>query len=158
MSKYLVKLSSIYDNLNLVKEAHEKRGNQPDISDEFDIVHSYEHPTSKKKCHCMMRKHSAGYNIVDMDEDGNLVVDIFAPQEDGAKEGGEENAENISSLLGKNTISANDLALVRTLAGGQARGGLNPFDNPQKDIERAYGVLLKKLSTKIKNVANQIQA
>jgi hypothetical protein len=105
----------------------------------------------------MMRKHSAGYNIVDMDEDGNLVVDIFAPQENSTEEGGEENAENISGILGKNTISANDLALVRTLAGGQARGGLNPFDNPQKDIERSYGVLLKKLSTKIKNVANQIQ-
>jgi len=146
-----VKLSSIYEDLDLREASAMESDNCADVSDEFDVIHKYQHPTSKKKCYCMMRKHAAGYNIIDMDEDGNQVADA---SDTG---GGEENAENSSSILGKNSISASDVMLVKNLAGGQAKGGLNPFDNPQKDIERSYGVLLKKLSSKIKSVAGQIQ-
>ena len=151
MSKYLVKLSSIYEDLNLREVNTMDQGNCSDVSDEFDVIHKYQHPASKKKCYCMMRKHATGYNIVDMDEDGDLVADA---SDTG---GGEENAESTSGILGKNSITASDVMLVKNLAGGQAKGGLNPFDNPQKDIERSYGVLLKKLSSKIKSVAGQIQ-
>lgn len=41
---------------------------------------------------------------------------------------------------------------VKKLAGGEAKGGLNPFDKPEKDIKRAYGNLLKQVSTKINKI------
>lgn len=144
-----MKLSSIYEDLDLREANTMDQGNCSDVSDEFDVIHKYQHPTSKKKCYCMMRKHATGYNIVDMDEDGDLVADASGTG------GGEENAED---KLVPGAMTAKDLALVRQVAGGQAQGGSNPASAPQKDVESAYGVLLKKLSTKIKNVASQIQA
>jgi hypothetical protein len=149
VSKYLVKLSSIYEDLDLREDSTMDQGNCSDVSDEFDVIHKYQHPTSKKKCYCMMRRHAAGYNIVDMDEDGNQVADA------SDMGGGEENAE---ARLVPGAMTAKDLALVRQVAGGQTQGGTNSVSAPQKDVESAYGVLLKKLSTKIKNVASQIQA
>lgn len=159
MSKYLTKLTSIYENLNLSSKSEEcedcgceggERDEADRIADEFDIVHNYVHPSNGKKCYCMMRKHKHGYNILDMDEDGNLVVDVFSPKEN------DEEAENpaTKNIFGA-PINPTEIALVKTLAGDQMRGGL--FSNPQKDMEKAYGTLISKLANKIKTVANAIK-
>ena len=159
MSKYLTKLTSIYENLNLSSKSEEcedcgceadDRNKADRIADEFQIVHEYMHPSSSKRCYCMMRKHENGYNILDMDEDGNLVVDVFSPKEN------DEEAENpaLKNIFGA-PINPTEIALVKTLAGDQMRGGL--FNNPQKDMEKAYGTLISKLANKIKVVANGIK-
>lgn len=146
MSKFINKLDDYYKKYNLVKEeaTDSATDTTADLADQFNIVHSYVHPSTNKKCHCMMRKHQHGYNIVDLDEEGNLVVDIFAPKND-------ENAENIS-------LTPELINTVKNLAGGQAQGStLNPFDNPEKAIKSAYGTLLNKLAKKVKDLSNKIK-
>jgi len=166
VSKFLSLLNNLYENHNLdaphdalpkKTEECETCDKERDIADEFDIAHSYTHPTSNKKCFCLMRKHPNGYNILDMDEDGNLVVDIFGPRGEEDTEGEtEENAENFAmkGFLGA-PINPTEIALVKTLAGDTAKGGM--FSNPQKDMEKAYGTLISKLANKIKTVANTIK-
>lgn len=159
VSKFLDKIASLYESFDLPKpeekksEECEKCDNGDDIADQFDIAHTYTHPSTNKKCFCLMRKHPQGYNILDMDEDGKLVVDIFGPR---SEEGADEDAENFAmkGFLGA-PINPTEIALVKTLAGDTAKGGM--FSNPQKDMEKAYGTLISKLANKIKNVANTIK-
>jgi len=149
---------SFYESLdsrhvpNDKQEECETCDKERDIADEFDIAHMYTHPTTKKKCFCMMRKHPMGYNIIDIDEDGRPVVDVFAPK-------GEEKSEEAENFAMKGFLGApinpTEIALVKTLAGDNARGGM--FSNPQKDMEKAYGTLVSKLANKIKTVANTIK-
>jgi len=142
---------SFYEGYNITPKS-EECGEYDRVADEFQIVHQYEHPSTKKKCYCMMRKHPVGYNIIDMDEDGKPVVDIFSPQESES----DEEAENpaLKPIFGA-PINPTEIALVKTLAGDTARGGI--FSNPQKDMEKAYGTLISKLAGKIKTVANSIK-
>lgn len=143
MSKFLEKLESAYKTLE--PELPVKNSEENDIADEFEMVHSYIHPSSNKKCYCMMRKHDNGYNIADFDEEGNLVVDVFGPSKP------EENAENLQ-------LTPDLINTVKNLAGGQAQGSrLNPFDNPEKAIKTAYGTLLNKLAKKVKDLSNKIK-
>jgi len=54
-------------------------------------------------------------------------------------------------------ITDDDLKTLQTakeLAGGQAKGGL--FSNPEKQIQKAYGKMLSKVSKKINQVANKV--
>lgn len=41
---------------------------------------------------------------------------------------------------------------VKKLASGEAKGGLNPFDNPEKKIQKAYGNILNQVSAKINKI------
>jgi hypothetical protein len=55
----------------------------------------------------------------------------------------------------ESAITPEDLKTIETvksLAGGKAKGGLNPFDNPEKQIQKAYGKILKQVAKKIKNI------
>ena len=55
----------------------------------------------------------------------------------------------------ESAISPEDLKTIETvkaLAGGKAKGGLNPFDNPEKEIQKAYGNILKQVAAKIKGI------
>jgi hypothetical protein len=146
VSKFISKLEEYYTQHNIIRESATDASTDTtaDLADQFGVVHAYTHPSNQKKCYCMMRKHQNGYNIVDLDEDGNLVVDIFAPK-------GDENAENIS-------LTPDLINTVKNLAGGQAAGStLNPFDNPEKAIKSAYGTLLNKLAKKVKDLSNKIK-
>jgi len=159
VSKYLSKLLSVYESLDSKHLPSEKQeecetcDKQRDVSDEFDVAHTYTHPSTNKKVFCMMRKHPMGYNIIDIDEDGKPVVDIFGPLKDN---NADEEAESFAmkGFLGA-PINPTEIALVKTLAGDTAKGGL--FSNPQKDMEKAYGTLVSKLANKIKTVANTIK-
>ena len=54
-------------------------------------------------------------------------------------------------------ITADDLKTIKTvkeLAGGEAKGGL--FNNPEKQIQQAYGKMLTKISKKINKVASKV--
>jgi len=147
VSKFINRLEEYYKKYNIIKEeaTDASTDTTADLADQFDVVHTYTHPANQKKCYCMMRKHQNGYNIVDLDENGNLVVDIFSPK------GGDENAENVS-------LTPELINTVKNLAGGQAAGStLNPFDNPEKAIKSAYGTLLNKLAKKVKDLSNKIK-
>lgn len=90
-----------------------------------------------------MRPLATGYSIINIDDDGAPV-------------GSEE--EETGATAERNVLSQadlNDLNAVKSIAGGNARGGL--FSNPQKQIETAYGTLLSKLAGKIKRVASKIK-
>ena len=57
------------------------------------------------------------------------------------------------------TLDADDLKTLETvkaLAGGKAKGGMNPFNNPEKEIQKAYGKMLSNVSKKINKVAKKI--
>ncbi len=41
---------------------------------------------------------------------------------------------------------------VKSLAGDEAKGGLSPFDKPEKNIKKAYGKLLNQVSAKINKI------
>ena len=56
-------------------------------------------------------------------------------------------------------ITAQDLKTletVRALAGGKAKGGLNPFASPERDIQKAYGAMLSKVAKQVKSVAKKV--
>lgn len=63
--------------------------------------------------------------------------------------------KKIEAEDGENALSPDNLKTIETvksLAGGKAKGGLNPFDKPEKDIQKAYGTILKKLAGKINKI------
>ena len=54
-------------------------------------------------------------------------------------------------------LSEKDLKTIMTvkkLAGGDAKGGI--FSNPEKDIQKAYGAMLTKISKQVQNIAKNI--
>jgi len=58
-----------------------------------------------------------------------------------------------------NEINATDLKTLETvkaLAGGKAKGGLNPFNRPEREIQKAYGQMLSKVAKQVKDVAKKI--
>jgi len=58
-----------------------------------------------------------------------------------------------------NEINADDLKTLETvkaLAGGKAKGGLNPFNRPEKAIQKAYGDMLNKVAKQVNDVAKKI--
>lgn len=57
--------------------------------------------------------------------------------------------DNESGLTPENLKT---IETVKKLASGEAKGGLNPFDNPEKAIKKAYGKLLNQVSTKINQI------
>jgi len=83
----------------------------------------------------------------------NSIINLESVNSNTVKE-----AAPKSGLLAGSQLTPRDIEMVQALAQGQSKGAwYNPFDKPQKDIERAYGSLLKKLSDKVKNVATTIQ-
>ena len=74
---------------------------------------------------------------------------IFGSDED------DEKAKHVED----NEINATDLKTLETvkaLAGGKAKGGLNPFDRPEKAIQKAYGQMLNKIAKQVNDVAKKI--
>ena len=63
----------------------------------------------------------------------------------------EEEAENVLDASDLKTLET-----VKALAGGKAKGGLNPFNNLEKAIQKAYGQMLNKISKQVKQVAKKI--
>ncbi len=58
-----------------------------------------------------------------------------------------------------NEINATDLKTLETvkaLAGGKAKGGLNPCNRPERAIQKAYGQMLNKVAKQVKDVAKKI--
>ena len=58
-----------------------------------------------------------------------------------------------------NEINATDLKTLETvkaLAGGKAKGGLNPFNRPEREIQKAYGQMLSKVAKQVNDVAKKI--
>tara|TARA_A100000172_G_C3028886_1_gene105880 strand:- start:28 stop:525 length:498 start_codon:yes stop_codon:yes gene_type:complete len=55
-----------------------------------------------------------------------------------------------------NATDLKTLETVKALAGGKAKGGLNPFNQPEKAIQKAYGKMLKKVAKQVNVVAKKI--
>ena len=55
----------------------------------------------------------------------------------------------------ESSLTPDDLKTIETvkkLASGEAKGGINPFDNPEKKIQKAYGNILNQVSAKINKI------
>lgn len=65
------------------------------------------------------------------------------------KEGYIEDQEAESSLTPEDLKT---IQTVKKLASGEAKGGINPFDNPEKKIKKAYGNILNQVSAKINKI------
>jgi hypothetical protein len=55
----------------------------------------------------------------------------------------------------ESSLTPEDLKTIETvkkLASGEAKGGINPFNNPEKKIQKAYGNILNQVSAKINKI------
>ena len=55
----------------------------------------------------------------------------------------------------ESSLTPEDLKTIETvkkLASGEAKGGINPFDSPEKKIKKAYGNILNQVSAKINKI------
>jgi hypothetical protein len=73
------------------------------------------------------------------------------------KDESEEDAMAAATNLTGGRLTPQDVTIAKTLAGGQARGGVLFNRNPQKQIEQAYGDIMTKLAKKLKATAASIQ-
>ena len=83
---------------------------------------------------------------IDVDEDNESGIRSL----DGFFSDKEAHIEDNESGLTPENLKT--IETVKKLASGEAKGGLNPFDNPEKAIKKAYGKLLNQVSTKINQI------
>ena len=111
-------------------------------------------------------------NVVEFYADGRhgkIVGDQYVAPEVKSYIGSEdqESGPQIRSLDGffsdeealpedaESSLTPEDLKTIETvkkLASGEAKGGINPFDNPEKKIKKAYGNILNQVSAKINKI------
>lgn len=96
---------------------------------------------------------------VDCVNKGDDVTDMIASEDEENCDYNEENEEDpeLAKILGGKDPSK-QLAAV-SVAGKlatKASGGLNPFNNPQKKMNKAYDDLMGKIATRISNIASKI--
>jgi hypothetical protein len=130
MSKFIERLNKYYESLNTECD----KGMELDkIANEFKYMHSYMHPKHNKRCHCFMRPLAGGYNIVNVDDEGQPVEGV-------------EEAENVAMT----SQQLRDLEAVGAVAGDKTTGVA------RKQINYAYLTLLNKLSKKVKDISAKI--
>jgi len=105
---------------------------------------------------CVMTGQDAGPFRDELSEREYMISGLGQEAQDMIfKDEDDEKAKHIED----NEINATDLKTLETvkaLAGGKAKGGLNPFDRPERDIQKAYGQMLSKVAKQVKDVAKKI--